>query len=229
MSYKYRPLGIPFDLNREEITEDDYIYSIINTDTGETIEYTDWQEALTTFNAKIENKMLKRGFIDDDFSENDFDENIPDAYNKGIDRTAENSEIEARFDEIKEGVKNGKNLPEGSELSDIMVQNTLKSLIIQFQTKRISKDDVGIEVTRLLKAYKDFKKIVKNNNIIFRKHQQFIKESTQAVYELNSKLETATPEELLLIALKVIFLKRGELVTYNNLKKRLERRLENEN
>lgn len=212
--FKFRIMGIPVELHR-----DNNNYLIVDTETGETKHYTAEGEVITAYFTKIMNCMLSRGFRDIDFTESDGSD-VPKEP-ETVDRTAFAAEVEEEFRKIVEAAKREEQLP----CEGFAERYVYRALIYFFRLYRIrekSEDEVRKEMNSLKTELFKFKKEQKQLRYLLNDYAVNIKQSGEILRYLNQNIETAEPEELLMKAIEYICRGRGEMVTYNNLKRRYQ-------
>lgn len=212
--FKFRIMGIPVELHRTDVG-----YRVIDTETGEARDYRHEGETIVYYFTEIMNRMAQRGFRDIDFTESDGTD-VPKEP-ETVDRTAFASEIEEEFRKIVEAAKREEPLP----CEGFAERYVYRALIYFFRLYRIrekSEDEVRKEMNALKTELFKFKKEQKQLRYLLNDYAVNIKQSGEILRYLNQNIETAEPEELLMKAIEYICRGRGEMVTYNNLKRRYQ-------
>ncbi len=221
MSLKIKLPGIPLKLDRRKVG-DDYVYQKVDTDTGRVTEFFNEREAIVGFFMHFEGKMLERGFRDSDFEEDDYcDEEFVLPKSADTDRTDKRKQLEELFDKIKKSAWYHRE----NEYSGLAERNAYISMYYLFELYRLqrkTKYEVEEEITKLRAEFMEFKKTEEQNRTIYNNNQDFIKKSNNVLRFIQANIKTALPKELLLKAVEFICLERGETITYENLKRRLE-------
>lgn len=221
MSLKIKLPGIPLRLDRRKVG-DDYVYQKVNTETGSVKEYSDYREAIIDFFDHFAVKLQNRGFQDSDFEEDDYcDEEFVVQKSPDTDRTDERKRIDELFDKIKEASWYHRE-NEYSGLAEENAYITMYHLFELYRLQRMPKHQVEEEIIKLRAEFTEFKRTEEQNRTIYLKNQDFIKESNTVLRFIQTNIKTALPKELLLKAVEFICLERGETITYENLKRRLE-------
>lgn len=221
MSFKFNVVGIPLKLDRRKVG-DDYVYQKVDTDTGRVTEFFNEREAIVGFFMHFEGKMLERGFRDSDFEEDDYcDEEFVAPTPADTDRSDKRKHLNELFDNIKEAAWYHRE----NEYKGLAEESAYISMVYLFELYRFhckTKYEVESEIIKLRAGFIDFKKTEELNCTIYSKNQDFIRKSNNVLRFIQANIKTALPKELLLKAVEFICLERGETITYEKLKRRLE-------
>lgn len=192
---------------------------IRHDDTGEVEEFETFTETFERYTDILSDFFAASG-IHIELPEEDA-VGVPDKERDG--RTEIELQTKKRFDEIKKAAhKNYQIKLFGSAEEDVYPK--LVELCRNWETGFYPEEVCKAESNRLFVKFLERKKEEILLHDIFLKNQQFIKESDKTLRFINQNADSAPLEELLLSAIKFICLNRGETVTYEVLKKRLEKR-----
>lgn len=213
---------IPFELHGSVV---DGVYSIINTDTGEAKEYTDEQETIVAYFGKLENAMLKRGFLPSDFVEPVPDEALMPTEEAPQEASLAGREqsiidFERRFGELKTHAFVAQQIQTHSN-AELHAYFALCDIYKAYNNKVLDTDNA----TRLVKQvktnlYNEEKDRKQLHDLLFRASDD-IKRSSEALRFVMTNVGTATLEELLINCIKYICCLNGDTVTPQVLERRL--------